>query len=51
MKKIITGLLLAVISFPLKAGDDFCGVKNFAFKGKEIIANNKPVIIFFITYS
>ncbi|MBS1592278.1 MAG: DUF3108 domain-containing protein [Bacteroidetes bacterium] len=43
MKKIITGLLLAVISFPLKAGDDFCGVKNFAFHEGE----NLTYVVFY----
>ncbi|MBA4198689.1 MAG: DUF3108 domain-containing protein [Chitinophaga sp.] len=31
-------LLLAITSFPLKAGDDFCGIKNFAFQDGENIS-------------
>jgi Protein of unknown function (DUF3108) len=38
MKKIMIVLLLAITSFPLKAGDDFCGIKNFAFQDGENIS-------------
>ncbi len=38
--KSITGIicvLLITISFPLKAGDDFCGLPNHAFQAGESI--------------
>jgi uncharacterized protein DUF3108 len=30
-------LLLSVLSFPLKAGDEFCGIRNTAFSAGEVI--------------
>lgn len=40
MKKFFTFLLLATLSFPLMAGDDFCSIRNFAFQDGESISFN-----------
>ena len=35
--KVFTIVLLTVISFPLRAGDDFCGIRNTAFNAAESV--------------
>jgi hypothetical protein len=37
MRKAIFGTLLILISFNLNAGDDFCGIRNTAFKPGEVL--------------
>jgi hypothetical protein len=37
MRKAIFGTLLLCISFNLNAGDDFCGIRNTAFKPGEVL--------------
>jgi hypothetical protein len=37
MRQAILGILLLVISFHLNAGDEFCGIRNMAFKPTEVL--------------
>ena len=30
-------ILLLALSFPIRAGDDFCGIRNSAFSANEVI--------------
>ena len=38
MKRIIVSIISVLIWFPLTAGDDFCGIRNFAFQDGESIS-------------
>lgn len=37
-KKILIAFLLLVLVKPLSAGDDFCGIRNYAFQSGEQIS-------------